>query len=115
MLVRQCTSPDCHHTEFHTSPYEFVDAEALLVHVRVHIDGQYILQVALDASLRAAMQPIIQPDKKIDCTNPNCFTKQNQQTQGNCNCIAYLCGPCCKDARIQATNSNNARPKCNAK
>src|ERR1700683_1888402 len=107
-------SPDCHHTEFHTPAYEFVDAEVLLVWIRACADQQYIPQAALNVLLHPAAQPINRPDNKIDCVNPHCFTKANQHTQGNRNCITYLCGPCCKNARIDAINSNSACPKCNA-
>lgn len=33
-VYMKCTSPDCHHTEYHTPAYEYVDAEALLVRIR---------------------------------------------------------------------------------
>jgi hypothetical protein len=107
-----CTSPGCHHTEYHTPAYEYVDAEALLVRIRPREDKQYIPKVALDAPLRPATQSVNRPDGRIDCSNPNCFTRSRQRTQGNRNCIGYFCGPCCKDAKLAAINSNSARPKC---
>ena len=68
--------------------------------------------VALDAPLRPAGQPISRPGGRVDCSNPNCYTRSRQRTQGNRNCIGYFCGPCCKDAKLAAINSNAARPKC---
>jgi hypothetical protein len=39
----QCMSPDCHHTEFLTAVYKFLDAEALLVHINAHANQQSYL------------------------------------------------------------------------
>jgi hypothetical protein len=112
LIFLQCTSPGCHHTKYHTPAYKYINAEALLVRIRAHKDKQYIPKVALDAPLHPATQPINCPDGRIDCSNPNCFTRSHQCTQGNCNCISYFCGPCCKDAKLAAINSNSAHPKC---
>jgi hypothetical protein len=83
----QCMNPDCHHTEFLTAVYKFLDAEALLVHINAHANQQYIPQVALNVSLQPAVLPLNQPDNKIDCANLGCVTRTGQCTQVNCNCI----------------------------
>jgi hypothetical protein len=110
----QCTSPDCHHTEFLTAAYEFLDAEALLVWINARADQQYIPQAALNVPLQPAVLPLNRPDNKIDCANLGCVTRTGQHMQGNHNCIAHLCGSCCKDAQTDAINSNTPRPKCNS-
>jgi hypothetical protein len=84
------------------------------VRINARADQQYIPQAALDVPLRPAVLPINRPDNKIDCANLGCVTRTGQRTQGNRNCIAYLCGSCCKDARTGAIESNTARPKCNS-
>jgi hypothetical protein len=112
IILSQC--PNCHHTKFHTPAYEFADAEALLVRIQARQNRLYIPRPALEAPLRPAPQPIERPDKKINCANTRCFTKSNQtRTQGNRNCIGYLCGNCCRGARISASTANTVRQKCN--
>jgi hypothetical protein len=110
-LVTQC--PECHWTEYLTDAYEYTDAVALLVRIQARQDKAYIPKSAVDAPLRLATQPIERQDGKIDCANPQCYTKSNQtRTQGNRNCIEYLCGACCKSSRTTAAVSGVTRPKC---
>lgn len=113
ILIKLLQCPSCHHTKFHTPAYEFTDAEALLVRIQARQNRLYIPRPALEAPLRPAPQPIERLDKKIDCANTQCFTKSNQtRTQGNRNCISYLCGNCCRGARILASTANTVRQKC---
>lgn len=107
----QC--PECHWTEYLTEAYKYADAKALLVRIWARQDRAYIPQSVLDVPLRPAAEPNERQDGKIDCANPQCYTKSNQtRTQGNRNCIEYLCGTCCKNSRTTAAVSNIARPKC---
>ena len=63
----QCTSPDCHHTEFLTAAYKLPDAKALPVWINAPANQQYIPQVEFNVPLQPAVLPLNQPNNKIDC------------------------------------------------
>jgi hypothetical protein len=58
-VYMKCTSPDCHHTEYHTPAYEYVDAEVLLVRIRAREDNQYIPQSALAPATLSGLLTIV--------------------------------------------------------
>ncbi|KAG6834836.1 hypothetical protein H0H93_007065, partial [Arthromyces matolae] len=108
---------ECHWTVFHTEPYVYEDAVLLLSRLQ-HPNNP--LYTRTNQPLRyAPPSPVLEgipstQNSRIDCINPECFTKSGQRTQGSKTCIDNCCKNCCKAAAVSARESGQGRARCNA-
>ncbi|KDR70608.1 hypothetical protein GALMADRAFT_1349818 [Galerina marginata CBS 339.88] len=111
-VVQLCSIWSCSWTYFHTHPFKFCDAEALVQ----RLTGSNVVQRQPPSFRPPSPNPPVAASQnqhnRIDCTNQACTTKNGSRTQGSKNCVERKCRNCCIQAYLQSEHDGISREKC---
>ncbi|KAG6815159.1 hypothetical protein H0H93_010756 [Arthromyces matolae] len=105
------TCKTCFYTVYYGQAYVFEDAKLLLLRILDPTNAIHQQPYKLRASAPTIAPPATQTGR-VDCANPECFTKAGQRTQGSRSCAEHFCKTCCAAAAALAREEGRGRARC---